>query len=129
MVVFGLILIGQFLLVKNKAKNPPPKPPAATAAEQNSGPAPAAAAAPEQAPPSPQPPLRQPASASTSHKAANGEVETVVENDLYRIVFTNKGAQAKSWVLKKYKDEQGQPLDLVNAAGRAVRAASRPLHL
>jgi YidC/Oxa1 family membrane protein insertase len=41
----------------------------------------------------------------------------VVENDLYKIVFTNKGGQAKSWVLKKFKDEKGQPLDLVNSAG------------
>ena len=40
----------------------------------------------------------------------------MVENELYRIVFTNRGAQAKSWVLKKYKDEKGQPLDLVNPA-------------
>ncbi len=31
-----------------------------------------------------------------------------------RIVFTNRGAQAKSWVLKKYKDDDGHPLDLVN---------------
>ena len=40
----------------------------------------------------------------------------MVENDLYRIVFTNRGAQAKSWMLKKYKDDKGQPLDLVNPA-------------
>ncbi len=32
------------------------------------------------------------------------------------IVFTNRGAQAKHWILKKYKDDKGQPLDLVNAA-------------
>ncbi len=38
----------------------------------------------------------------------------MVENSLYRIVFTNRGAQAKSWILKKYKDEDGNPLDLVN---------------
>ena len=49
-------------------------------------------------------------------KAATAEAETVVENSFYRIVFTNHGAQAKSWILKKYKDEKGQPLDLVNPA-------------
>jgi len=54
----------------------------------------------------------QPASA----KEATTESETVVENDLYRITFTNRGAQAKSWVLKKYFDDDGHPLDLVNAA-------------
>jgi YidC/Oxa1 family membrane protein insertase len=111
-VTFALILIGQFLLVKNKAKNPPPKPSTSTAAEQS--PPPAAATQPEQAPEAQKSSANS--AASTERKAATGEVETVVENDLYRIVFTNKGGQAKSWVLKKYKDEKGQPLDLVNAA-------------
>ena len=41
-------------------------------------------------------------------------METVVENQLYQIIFTNRGAQVKSWLLKKYKDEDGHPLDLVN---------------
>ncbi|MGB9029596.1 MAG: membrane protein insertase YidC [Acidobacteriaceae bacterium] len=45
----------------------------------------------------------------------SSESETVVENELYRITFTNRGAAVKSWVLKKYKDDtQKQPLDLVN---------------
>ena len=47
-------------------------------------------------------------------KQAASESETVVENDLYRITFTNRGAQVKSWILKKYHDDKGQPLDLVN---------------
>ncbi|HZQ91492.1 MAG TPA: membrane protein insertase YidC [Terriglobales bacterium] len=47
-------------------------------------------------------------------KQAATESETVIENDLYRIVFTNRGAQVKSWVLKKYEDDQGKPLDLVH---------------
>ena len=46
---------------------------------------------------------------------ANSETETVIENDLYRITFTNRGAQVKSWVLKKFNDDNGKPLDLVNA--------------
>jgi YidC/Oxa1 family membrane protein insertase len=47
-------------------------------------------------------------------KQAQSETETVIENDLYRITFTNRGAQVKSWVLKKFQDDQGRPLDLVN---------------
>jgi YidC/Oxa1 family membrane protein insertase len=47
-------------------------------------------------------------------KQAQSETETVIENDLYRIAFTNRGAQVKSWVLKKFQDDQGRPLDLVN---------------
>ena len=47
-------------------------------------------------------------------KQATSESETVVENDLYRITFTNRGAQVKSWILKKFTDDKEQPLDLVN---------------
>jgi YidC/Oxa1 family membrane protein insertase len=47
-------------------------------------------------------------------KQAPSESETVVENDLYRITFTNRGAQVKSWILKKFTDDKEQPLDLVN---------------
>ncbi|HZU08827.1 MAG TPA: membrane protein insertase YidC [Pseudacidobacterium sp.] len=50
---------------------------------------------------------------------AEAESTTVVENDLYRITFTNRGAQVTSWVLKKYKDDDGKPLDLVNHAAAA----------
>ena len=50
-------------------------------------------------------------------KQAAAETETVVEYDLYRITFTNRGAQVKSWILKKFdNDAQNGPLDLVNAA-------------
>jgi len=52
-------------------------------------------------------------------KQATAETETVIENDLYRITFTNKGAQVKSWILKKYKDEKGNQLELVHAQAAA----------
>lgn len=48
-------------------------------------------------------------------KQATSETETVIENDLYRITFTNRGAQVKSWILKKFDNEtQNGRLDLVN---------------
>ena len=50
---------------------------------------------------------------------ATSESETVIENDLYRITFTNRGAQVKSWILKKFNDDQGKPLDMVNAKAAA----------
>jgi len=50
---------------------------------------------------------------------ASGETETVIESALYKITFTNRGAQVKSWVLKKFKDDKGRPLELVNVAGSA----------
>ena len=53
-------------------------------------------------------------------KQAANEVETVIENDLYRITFTNRGGQVKSWILKKYdNDGENGPLDLVNPAAAA----------
>jgi len=103
MAAFALILIVQFFFLK---KPTPPTTPESHPAQTMT--------APEQAPAATAN-VEAPA-ASTPAKAAGAETQTVVENDLYRIVFTNRGAQVKSWVLKKYKDEKGQPLDLVNPA-------------
>ena len=61
-------------------------------------------------------------------KQAASETETVIENDLYRITFTNRGAQVKSWILKKFdNDAQNAPLDLVNPA--AAEKYGYPLSL
>lgn len=58
---------------------------------------------------------------------AQDETETTVENELYRIRFTNRGAQVVSWVLKKYKDSSGLPLDLVQQ--QAAKQFGYPLSL
>ena len=66
---------------------------------------------------SPSPTLQPTAAAATPNKAvhqASSESQTVIENDLYRVTFTNRGAQVTSWILKKFDDDHGQPLDLVN---------------
>ena len=116
-VTFGLILLGQLFLLKNKPKTPPPNAGAQPASTQStSAESQNAATSPEQATPAPKANENVAAANTAEQKVAPGELETVVENDLYRIVFTNKGGQAKSWVLKKYKDDKGQPLDLVNSA-------------
>jgi YidC/Oxa1 family membrane protein insertase len=60
-------------------------------------------------------------------KQASSESETTIENDLYKIRFSNKGAQVKSWILKKYTDDQGAPLELVNKA--AAEQYGYPLSL
>ena len=104
-VMIALIILAQvFLFKKNPATQPSQKPaettqstPAATQA--------ATPAAPAQA--SSQP---SDSTAKVAPKAASKEVETTVENDFYRIVFTNKGAQVISWVLKKFKDDDGYAL-------------------
>ena len=53
---------------------------------------------------------------SSKPQAAASESETVIENEVYRIVFTNRGGRVKSWVLKKYTDDKDAPLELVNMA-------------
>jgi len=55
----------------------------------------------------------------TGRREAADEAESVIENDLYRVVFTNRGAQVKSWVLKNYKDDKGQQLELVHPLAAA----------
>lgn len=64
---------------------------------------------------------------SGTTKQASSETEIVIESDLYKVTFTNRGAQVKSWILKKFKDEHGNPLDLVNNA--AAQKYGSPLSL
>jgi YidC/Oxa1 family membrane protein insertase len=47
------------------------------------------------------------------------EKQFTVDTDIYRIQFSNKGAVVRSWVLKKYLDHAGKPLELVNQASLA----------
>ena len=58
---------------------------------------------------------------------ASNESETTIENDVYRIVFTNRGGRVKSWVLKKYTDDKDGQLELVNSA--AAQKYGYPLEL
>ncbi len=51
----------------------------------------------------------------------------MVENELYKIEFTNRGAQVKSWILKQYKDSDGKPLNLVHT--QAAEKFGYPLSL
>ena len=54
--------------------------------------------------------------ATAATKQASTEFETTIENDLYRVTFTNRGGRVKSWILKKFKDDKGSLLELVNKA-------------
>jgi YidC/Oxa1 family membrane protein insertase len=108
-VTFALILISQLVLFRNK---PAPRP-AAQPAQTEAAKTPEAAALPAATVPAAK---AAPSASAMPVRAATAEAETVVENDLYKIVFTNRGGLVKSWVLKKFKDDKGQPLDLVNPA-------------
>jgi YidC/Oxa1 family membrane protein insertase len=58
---------------------------------------------------------------------ASAESTTTVENELYRITFTNRGAQVTSWILKKFKDSDAKPLNLVHT--QAAEQFGYPLSL
>ncbi len=119
--VFWMLLLLVFLGYEtffNKPKPPQPKPVQSQRQEQK----PAQMAAP---PASAQP--RAVAKATKPAHAvapapviqASAQSQITVENELYRIVFTNRGAQVKQWILKKYSDSEGRPLDLVQPEASA----------
>ena len=71
----------------------------------------------------------KPSTAATAMGATNGggtqvqaaaEQTNAIDTALYHIVFTNRGAAVKTWVLKKYQDNDGKPLELINAAATNV---------
>ena len=73
------------------------------------------------APSSVPPPAPAEVSSAAPAAAVQGQKEEqfTVDTSVYRVVFTNRGAVVKSWVLKKYKDSDGKPLELVNTAQAA----------
>src|SRR6516164_8273598 len=93
-----------------------PKPPeetAATAPAAQTTPSATPAATPAaaaNAPTTGPAPMAPPAQALVADTAAH---DIVVDTDDVRAVFTSQGAALKSWVLKKYRSEDGRELDLV----------------
>ena len=115
-IVFVLIFLGlQYFGPKKKAQPEAPAEVASTSAIKTSS-----VAAPVAI-------TNSDSTASAAAVVAAAETSTVVENELYRITFSNRGGQAVSWILKKYKDDEGKPLDLVNP--RAAAKAGYPLSL
>lgn len=113
LLVFIMIAAMQYFLPKPK----PPQQEKSGATPQPSAqttPVPLATATGTPRAPAPRP------SAKAAAKQAANESEIVLENDVYRVTFTNRGAVAKSWILKKYKDQTGNALDLVNRAAAPV---------
>src|SRR4051794_1265742 len=51
---------------------------------------------------------------TSENKKADTEKLVQVETDLYQLTFSNKEGVVKSWILKKYRDGNGKPLDLVD---------------
>jgi YidC/Oxa1 family membrane protein insertase len=109
---FIMMMVAQQFLFKNNK----PSPSAQEAAKQQQQQQPAAAA---QSAAQPATVANAAGKGAVPAKQATAEAETVVENDVYKITFTNRGALVKSWILKKYKDEKGNPLELVHTQAAA----------
>jgi YidC/Oxa1 family membrane protein insertase len=107
LISFVFMLLAQPLL---KKYFPTPPPPQKIAQTEQTSPAP-----PATKPTSSPAAVAAMTSAPSVTKQAAAETENVVESDLYRVTFTNRGAQVKSWILKKFdNDAEKGPLDLVN---------------
>jgi YidC/Oxa1 family membrane protein insertase len=112
LVLAVVIFASQFLMRRYTPQQPPsnahPNQAIQTANPSTSPPAPANAGKATA--------LRTKTTPSEAPQQAQSESEIVVENALYRVTFTNRGALVKSWVLKKFSDDQGRPLDLVHSS-------------
>jgi YidC/Oxa1 family membrane protein insertase len=125
LIVMMLVLVSVFFFAQYwKTKhNPPLANPNATQSQAASAPA----SAPADSAPQAVSPSGAPAAAAVPAVVATAETTTIVENELYRITFSNKGAQVTSWILKAYKDNNGKPLDIVHSD--AARQFGYPLSL
>ena len=103
-VLVGIVLVGWNYIYKPP---PPPVTPPVTV------PAPVHADPPVEAP-KPIPAAPAQAVEVPGQVQASQAEEFTIETDLYRVQFSNQGAVVRSWILKKYKDGKGKPLELVN---------------
>jgi YidC/Oxa1 family membrane protein insertase len=128
LLAFALWMI--FMVVWGMFYKPaPPQKPAPAAPPVASQPAPPKApAAPTPAKAPAETPKQIAAAPAATAVVAAQEQTIVVENDLYRVEFSNRGGVACSWQLKKYKDHQGRPLDLINGTA-AQQVGAWPLSL
>src|SRR5256885_5947549 len=118
--LMAAVIFGAQLYMKKYAPTPSPAPSTAHPSQPvQSAPAPPPATPAAVAPTVGPNKKRRATSTPAPVRQAQSESETVIENDLYRITFTNRGGLAKSWILKKYSDDQGHPLDIVNQPAAA----------
>jgi YidC/Oxa1 family membrane protein insertase len=111
---FLVLLAAQPLLMKYlKPAQAPTQQAPEPAATQPSAPAPV--------------PVAPPIKAPKDGRQASSESETVIDNDVYRVTLSNRGGMAKSWILKDYKDDKGNALELIHKLG--AEKAGLPLSL
>ena len=110
--LMGVVLFATPYFFKMVSPPPPAKP--SVAAQKT-----VAAPVPQPATPTPVETSEPQTAAPEEQVAAQKEERFVVETDLYKVVFSNRGAVVKQWTLKQYTDETGKPLELVNTAAES----------
>ncbi|MEP6716503.1 MAG: membrane protein insertase YidC [Terriglobia bacterium] len=115
-VLMGLILLGTPWVYRRLGIATPPPSTAVPSAVQTHKETPQAAPASN---PGPAASGEQHDQTAHGSIAESNERETVIDTDLYHIVFSNRGAVVKSWTLKNFKDSEKNPLELVNQKGAA----------
>ncbi|MDX2151290.1 MAG: membrane protein insertase YidC [Bryobacteraceae bacterium] len=116
----AFILMGAVLFLTPYFFRPQPAP-----QQAKKNPAPTQAAKP-----APPPKVGEPAvTAAVVPGAVAAEKDQLytVETALFKVVFANRGAVVRSWVLKNYMDAAGKPVDVVNSA--AANKVGYPLAL
>lgn len=111
--LMGVVIFGTQYFMPQAAPAPVKKEAAQTTAAQ----------APAQAPDAPPaiaaaPAKLAPGQVAAPVVAASKEQTSRIETELYTVEFSNKGGVVTSWILKKYKDSRGQPLELVHGPAR-----------
>lgn len=121
LVTFVILILFQPLMKKFGPQTPAQPPQQQQAQQQPAAAPPAQPATTQPAKPA------TPATGTAAAKQAAAETETVIESEFYKITFTNRGGQVKSWILKKYSDDKGNPLDIVHQS--AAQQYGYPLSL
>ena len=112
--LIAFLLMGVVLFVTPYFYKTPPAPaqkPAVTTP---------ASTTPAKAPETPPPAVATSAPAAAVPATGAGVEQTyTVDTNFYEIKFSNRGGVVQSWMLKKYRDHAGKPLQLVNTAAVA----------
>ena len=113
--LIAFLLMGVVLLVSQYFIKPAPvaTKSAPEKSAQQTGPTPASSSPAETAQtPAPIPAPKTSEPAAPVQGAAEQALD--VDTERFHVVFSNRGAVVRSWILKDYKDHAGKPLELVN---------------
>lgn len=104
--LIAFLLVGVVLTVSNYL-SPTPAPTQTKQEAKTPTPVAEATAVPTATPPPAEAPL-------TAQVQGDQPTDFAINTNVHTVVFSNRGATVRNWILNKYKDSNGKPLDLVN---------------